>query len=84
MGWIIGCPARLICRQPPASVASAVTPQKPIVVAPNALSGTSRTIELTVVLAKALTAVSWFHPVRSTAAPLATALRIAPSTVGSM
>jgi hypothetical protein len=53
----------LICRQPPASVASALTPQKPIVMAPSAPSGTSRTIEFTVVLANALTALSVFHPV---------------------
>ena len=44
-------------------------PQNPIAALANEMSGTSRTIELTVVLAIALTALSLFHPERSTAVP---------------
>src|SRR5262249_60236451 len=55
IGHIIGCPARLICRQPPASVAGLVAHHTPVR-APGCSCGcwweTSSTIESTVVPAK--------------------------------
>src|ERR1700729_489931 len=72
MGHIMGCPARLICRQPPASVASFVVHHVPVL-APGSSCGcwweTSRTMESTWVLAKLFCALSGCHPDRSTAEP---------------
>jgi hypothetical protein len=72
IGHIMGCPARLICRQPPASVASFVANQTPILVPGRRLgcwSETSNTIESTVVSAKLLRAFCGRHADRSAAVP---------------
>ena len=76
IGHIIGCPARLICRQPPASVASLVAHHTPVR-APGRSCGcwweTSRTMESTWVLAKLFFAFSGRQADRSGAVPFATA-----------
>ena len=82
IGHIIGCPARLTWRQPPASVASFVAAQTPVR-APGRSCGsrwdTSSTIDSTLVPAKLFFALSGRHCDRSTAVPLA----IAPFTMES-
>ena len=87
IGHIIGCPPRLICRQPPASVASLVVHHTPMR-APGRSCGwrweTSSTIESTVVPAKLFCAFSGRHPDRSGAVPLATAPLMMASSDRSM
>ena len=87
IGHIIGCPARLICRQPPASVASLVAHHTPVR-APGRNCGcwweTSSTIESTIVPAKLLAAFSGRHPDRSGAVPVATAPLMRASSDRSM
>jgi hypothetical protein len=82
IGHIMGCPKRLICRQPPASVASLVAHHTPVR-APGRSCGcwweTSRTMESTWVLAKLFFAFSGRHADSSGAVPLA----IAPLTMAS-
>jgi hypothetical protein len=76
MGHIIGWPARLTCRQPPASVASLVAHHTPAR-APGRSCGcwweTSRTIDWTVLPAKLFCAFSGRQPERSGAVPPAMA-----------
>ena len=76
IGHIMGCPPRLICRQPPASVASFVAHQTPMR-APGLSWGcwweTSSTIDSTVLPAKLFFASSGRHADRSTAVPFFTA-----------
>ena len=87
IGHIIGCPARLICRQPPASVASLVAAHTPVR-APGRSCGwaweTSSTIESTRVPAKLFCAFSGRHPDRSGAVPPATAPLMRASSDRSM
>src|SRR5580693_7212419 len=87
IGHIMGWPARLICRQPPASVASLVVHQVPRRV-PECSCGCwceiSSTIVSTVVLAKLLTAVRGFQDDRSGAAPSLTAALTIDSSDRSM
>src|SRR5215469_13155410 len=76
IGHIIGCPARLICRQPPASVASLVADQTLVRVPGRSCEcwcDISSTIESTVVSAKLFWAFSGRHADRSGAVPSATA-----------
>src|SRR5215813_13944289 len=76
IGHIIGWPKRLICRQPPASVASFVAHHTPMC-APARSRGcwreTSSTIDSTVVFAKLFCALSACQPDSSTAVPFLTA-----------
>ena len=83
IGHIIGCPARLTWRQPPASVASLVAHHTPVR-APGRSRGwaceISSTIDSAVVPAKLFRAWSGRHADRSGAVPLAIAsLTIASS-----
>src|SRR5579862_9168947 len=68
IGHIIGCPNRLICRQPPASVASLVTDHS-AVRAPacscRCSCEISSTIDSTVVAAKLFLAAAGFQAVQS-------------------
>jgi len=77
----------LICRQPPASVASFVTHQTPVR-APGQSRGCpweiSSTIDSTVVLAKLFCALPGCHPDRSGAVPWATAPLMMASSDKSM
>ena len=87
IGHIIGCPARLICRQRPASVASLVAHHTPAL-APGWSWGcwweTSSTIDSTKVPAKLFCAPSGRHPDRSGAVPSATPLSMMASSDRSM
>ena len=87
IGHIIGCPARLICRQPPASVASLVAHQTPVRAPGRSRGwecGTSSTIDSTLVPAKLFFASSGRQPDRSGAVPLATAALTSASSDRSM
>src|SRR5258705_3691645 len=73
IGHIIGCPKRLIDRQPPASVASFVVHQTPTRAPGRSIgccSETSSTIASTVLPAKLLRAFSGRHADWSTGVPL--------------
>ena len=87
IGHIIGCPARLICRQPPASVASLVAAHTPVRAPGRScgwVCGTSSTIESTREPAKLFFASSGCHPDRSGAVPVATAPLMMDSSDRSM
>ena len=87
IGHIIGWPARLICRQPPASVASLVAAHTPVR-APGRSSGSwweiSSTIDSTNVPAKLFLAWAGSQPDRSGAVPEATAPLMMASSDRSM
>jgi hypothetical protein len=87
IGHIMGCPPRLICRQPPESVASFVVHQTPMRV-PGRSCGcwweTSSTMDSTVVPAKLFCAFSGRHPDRSSVVPFLTAELTRPRSDKSM